>query len=139
MKHAYPKTYTLLVLWMIGLLPFVLLLGLGMEQIGVPEAVFAKLLLWLVIFWVVGLFYTIYQTQNIYWINGISYRQAKEAGEERRRAFALKHLMIFIKVGGAFTVYTPISAAFSLPVWADAGVFVGLMLYAAIKTTAYKL
>lgn len=138
-EHSYRKTYTLLVLWIVGLLPSLLLFGFSMEQIGISEDILVKPLLWLISLWLVGLFRVIYRTQNIYWINGISYKQAKEAGEERRKAFALRHLNAFARVGMLYTLYIIGSFVFTLPVWADIGVFMALMIGAAIRTIPFKL
>lgn len=138
-ERLYQRTYRLLVLWIVALVPFMLLLGFGLEQIGLPEHILAKPLLWLVTLWLVGLFYIIYSTQTIYWINGISYQEAKEAGEDRRRAFALLHLNTFAKAGLLYSVYTLLSLVLVLSVWADTGVFLVLMVGAAIRTIPYKL
>ena len=47
---------------------------------------------------VIGCFtltFIVYLTESVYWYNGISYEEAKEAGSERRKKFALVHMKRF--------------------------------------------
>lgn len=44
-------------------------------------------------------------TQSIYWLGGVSYEEAAEAGTSARRKYALWHLLIFLAVTVLFLVY----------------------------------
>ena len=51
----------------------------------------------------------IYLTEYVYWYNGTSYEDAKAAGSERRKKFALEHMKRFGLFALGFMVYTIIS------------------------------
>ncbi len=138
-ESTYKKTYTLLALSIIGLVPCLILLVKFTELLRLEEAIVIKTLLWLTLLWIVGLFYLICKTQNVYWINGVRFEEAKEAGEERRRAYGLKHLNLFAKAWGIYTVYGVFSLILSLPSWLDVVCFMLLTVGAAIRTIGYKL
>ena len=41
------------------------------------------------------LMYIIYKTEAIYWFNGTEYKEALEAGSQRRKRFAYRHMIYF--------------------------------------------
>lgn len=90
---VYEKSYKELVLFLSGML--VALLGLGIAfAIWKPEHG-ARLTINLCTLFVALLMFVIWRTEKIYWINGVDFERAKEAGSERRKAFALRYLKRF--------------------------------------------
>lgn len=51
------------------------------------------------------LFVLIYLTQSIYWVAGVSFEEASEAGAKARRRFALRHLLLFLGATAVYFVY----------------------------------
>lgn len=47
------------------------------------------------VWYLAGLSFHIWRTEQIYWYNGVTYEEAEAAGAERRKVFAWKHFRIF--------------------------------------------
>lgn len=47
----------------------------------------------------------IYWTERIYWFSGISFEQARQAGSQQRKNYALKILKRFVYLLGIFLIY----------------------------------
>ena len=90
----------------------------------------------------IGIFiltFLIYQTEYVYWYNSTSYEDAKAAGNERRKAFALAHMKRFGYFALAFLVYTVISLMIGIPYGFDITIACAGILIAAISTLKIKL
>ena len=98
------KSYTLFRLWLLLLTAVILfymyggrayfpMIGAG-KNLGVIVLVFLDLL-----------FVMILATQSVYWISGVTYEEAEEAGVSARRRFALRHLLIFLAATVLFLIY----------------------------------
>ncbi len=105
MKEQYQKkSYTLFWAWLALLVAVVLfyiyggrryfpVIGPG-KNLGIIVLVFLDLL-----------FVLMLATQSVYWISGVTYEKAAEAGAGARRRFALWHLVIFLVATALFLVY----------------------------------
>ena len=62
-----------------------------------------------------ALCYIMYKNEKVYWINGVSYEQAKDAGSERRKAFALAYLKIFGKFSAGFVLFCTFLLIIKIP------------------------
>lgn len=83
--------------------------------------------------------FIIYKTEYIYWYNGTSFEEAKEAGSDRRKRFALAHMKHFGYFALGFLIYSVISIFVGIPYGIDiAIVSVGIVL-TAISTINIKL
>ncbi len=51
------------------------------------------------------LFVLIYVTESVYWINGVTYEQAVQAGSQARRRYALRHLLCFLGATAVYILY----------------------------------
>ena len=133
----YRKSYRGFVLWLIGytvamcapaLLPRGTDAGLVMRLVFNLTSAGLMLLMWI-----------IWRTESVYWINGTSFEQAREAGSERRREFAAAHMRAF----GRFAVgYAALSAFMQLRGYSfvvDIVVFTVGLIVAAISTLRIKL
>ncbi len=102
--HYQKKSYTLFWAWLVLLVAVILFymyggrayfptIGAG-KNMGIVVLVFLDLL-----------FVMILATQSVYWIGGVTYEAAKEAGARARRRFALWHLLIFLVATILFLIY----------------------------------
>ena len=81
----------------------------------------------------------IYVSEKVYWINGVTFEKAVEAGSERRKAFAKKHLTVFACAAAFFVVISAFLNAFHMHVMIDTAVFTVIEIIAAVRTIKYKL
>lgn len=90
----------------------------------------------------IGIFiltFLIYQTGYVYWYNSTSYEDAKAAGSERRKAFALAHMKRFGSFALAFLVYSVASLMVGLPYGFDIAIACVGILAVALSTINLKL
>ena len=88
---------------------------------------------------IVGLMWIILRTESVYWINGVTFEQARDAGSARRRAFAAAHLRAFgwFALGyAAFSAVTQLSGCSHV---LDIVVFIVGLIAAAASTLRVKL
>ena len=64
------------------------------------EQMLIRLLMLLMAWYMAGLSFHVWRTEQIYWYNGTSYEEAEAAGQERRKVFAWQHFRLF----GAFAL-----------------------------------
>ena len=86
-----------------------------------------------------ALTFVIYKTQYIYWFNGISFNDAKEAGEERRKAYALSHFKLFGVYAALQLVFSTVMGFLSVTQWVDFAVAAVALCMVAIGTLKIKL
>ncbi len=59
------------------------------------EQMLIRLMMLLMAWYMAGLAFHVWRTEQIYWYNGTSYEEAEAAGRERRKAFAWQHFRLF--------------------------------------------
>ena len=59
------------------------------------ESLFMRLVMLLVAWYMAGLSFHIWRTEQVYWYNGTTFEEAEAAGRERRKEFAWRHFRIF--------------------------------------------
>lgn len=79
-----------------------------------------------------------YKTEKIFWINGVSYEEALEAGSDRRRAFALKFVKRFGILTLGILLFSLLAQLLGLDVWIDILVLLAGMIVCAFSTTKLK-
>ena len=86
------KGYGGFVLWMLGFVA-----GMAAIIALLPEdaAVMTRVLLCFTAADVALLTFIVWRTEQIYWFNGTEYEAALQAGSDRRKVFAWRHLRIF--------------------------------------------
>lgn len=135
--EVYEKSYKGLWLFLLGM--FAALIGLGVPfALRFPEHT-ARFTINLCNLSVVVLMYLIRRTEQVYWINGVEFEAAKQAGSERRRAFAQKHLRRFgwVFLGGL--ALSLVFAFLGLPQMIDFSLITAALIVAAISTVTIKL
>jgi len=133
----YRKSYRGLALWLAGYT------ASAFSPLLLPEGTDAGLTLRLIqnltSLGIVALIWIIWRTESVYWINGVTFEQARDAGSERRRAFAAAHLKpfgIFALGYAAFSAFMQLRG-YSLVI--DIAVFTVGIIAVALSTTRIKL
>lgn len=110
--EVYKKSYTGFVIWLIGFC--VLTVG----ACFLPNLSTQLTLAVVDNACTIGIFiltFLIYQTEYVYWYNSTSYEEAKAAGSERRKAFAMAHMKRFGYFALVFLAYTVVSLMLGFP------------------------
>ncbi|NBG88228.1 hypothetical protein [Isachenkonia alkalipeptolytica] len=140
-KHQLEKSYKLLILWLVSLFIFAGLFNTLLTRIGFQLSSKMTTIFWLYFtnLYFISILGMIYKTERVYYINYITYKEARDATGEERRAFAYKHLRVFIVAAIAFLFYSIPSLILQFPRGLDIGVFMGIMIVVAIRTVPFKL
>ncbi|MBQ9608386.1 MAG: hypothetical protein IJV15_02960 [Lachnospiraceae bacterium] len=77
--------------------------------------------------------------EKIFWYNGISYEQAVEAGSDRRKAYALKHVKVFGASTLIYLIVSLITGLLKMSFWADTLIYTLIILITAVSTMKFKL
>ncbi|MEG2914828.1 MAG: hypothetical protein RR839_00100 [Oscillospiraceae bacterium] len=140
-KEYEKCSYKLFIVWFVAfismsfLVPF--LIGMCFPNIG--ENIMIKLILAFTLIGLSSLFYLIYKTEKVYWINGITYDMAKKSTSEKRKIYAFKHFEAFLNATIYAIIYLVISTLLRLSPIVD-GTVVGIMIIVtAVKTIKTKL
>ena len=81
----------------------------------------------------------IFLNERVYWYSGISYDEAKQAGSQRRRKYALDHLNRFGIGTGLFVIYCLLSWMAGFPYWIDLLAEIAAIVMTALSTIPIKL
>ena len=137
METEYRKSYKGLVLWLVGYT------ALSLAPVLLPEGtdpgIEIRLVLALTAAAVAGLMAIIWKTESVYWINGTSFEQARDAGSDRRREFAAAHLRVFGRFALGYVVFSAIMQWRGVTWGVDLAVFCVGLIGAAIGTLKVKL
>ena len=137
METEYRKSYKGLVLWLVGYTALSLAPTLLPE--GTEPGIEIRLVLALTAAAVAGLMAIIWKTESVYWINGTSFEQARDAGSDRRREFAAAHLRVFGRFALGYVVFSAIMQWRGVTWGVDLAVFCVGLIGAAIGTLKVKL
>lgn len=137
METEYRKSYKGLVLWLVGYTALSLAPTLLPE--GTDPGIEIRLVLALTAAAVAGLMAIIWKTESVYWINGTSFEQARDAGSDRRRVFAAAHLRVFGRFALGYVVFSAIMQWRGVTWGVDLAVFCVGLIGAAIGTLKVKL
>lgn len=134
------KSYKLLILWFAFL--FILLTSVNLIQVIYPDistSIFIKILMMLLNVALLVLFYLIYKTESIYWINGMSYDKAKSMNSEQRKKYAWDHLIIFFQAFIVSFIYCIISYVLKFPMAIDIIIIPLVIVISAFRTVGIKV
>ena len=137
METEYRKSYKGLVLWLVGYMALSLAPALLPE--GTDPGIEIRLVLALTAAAVAGLMAIIWKTESVYWINGTSFEQARDAGSDRRREFAAAHLRVFGRFALGYVVFSAIMQWRGVTWGVDLAVFCVGLIAAAVGTLKVKL
>lgn len=132
----YKKSYKLFILWIIAMIITSFLPAFLYEmKLQIMLAIVDNIL-------TIDIFLLtliIYLTESIYWYNGTTFEQARDAGSERRKAFAAAHMKRFGIFALAFLIYSIISIFIGLPSALDVVICVIGIVAVALSTIKIKL
>ncbi len=133
----YRKSYRGLVLWLLGYLAAALLPLLLPK--GTDAGLVMRLVFNLTSAAIAALMWIIRRTESVYWINGTDFEQARDAGSERRRAFAAAHLKVFARFAAGYAVFSAITQLTGVHLAVDIVVFTVGLIVAAFSTVRLRL
>ena len=134
MSTEYIKTYKPLAIWLGVFAAVIIALPLALFA-SIPGGVLTSAMLACLYLGLLALFILIHQGGYVYWISGgPSFEEARDAGEENRRAYAWEHLKRFMLTGAALMPYLVLSSVFAWPAWINI-VVTGAALIAASMST----
>lgn len=127
------KSYAGLVVWLVCFMLFMV------ACMFLPEAVMLRGVMQLCSLGICALIGMIYGNEKVYWINGVTYEEAMQATREQRKAFAWRHLKVFLWFAVPYFLFSCLSYVLGWNEWIDFAVgFVG-MVAAAIATIGIRL
>ena len=130
------KSYKAFVLWMIGFLAATF----AVAFVPAEDEMLPMRLIMLVMAWgMASLAYLIWKTEYVYWYNGTTYEEADTAGSERRKEFAWRHLLIFLRFALVMTAVSILAMMLGWSAWIDFTVGTVGLVVACICTTPIKL
>ena len=131
----YKKSYTGLILWLIAFLA----VCFGVLLLPVPGMAMMRITIHLCTVGMAILAWIVYLTGAVYWYNGISYEEAKEAGEERRKQYAFKHVRAFAIFAVCGLLFSAALQWLKISEWVDFVVLTIGLMAVAISTIRFKL
>ena len=130
------KSYKGFILWMIGFLAATF----AVAFIPSEDEMLPMRLIMLVMAWgMADLSWLIWRTESVYWYNGTSYEDAVAAGSERRKEFARRHLLIFLRFALLMTAVSILMTLLCWSAWIDFAVGAVGLVVTAIRTVRIKL
>lgn len=88
---------------------------------------------------VVVLLLIIWRTEKVFWFSGMSFEQAVEAGSDRRKAYAWKHVKLFGIFAAAFLLFSVVAQALHFPIAVDLAVLMVGLLAVCVFSMKFKL
>lgn len=132
----YRRNYVGFVLWL--LVFFGLMLGTSALPIE-NEALLTRLTLLVCSALITALAFMIWRNEHVYWYNGISYEEARQADSERRRRYAWRHFVRFGWFALLYALFSLLAQLAGVGIGWDIAVFAAGLLGTAISTISIKL
>ncbi len=130
------KSYKGFVLWMLGFLALVFAAAFVPSE----DEMLPMRLITLVMCWgVASMAFLIWKTEAVYWYNGTSYEDAVAAGQERRKEFAWRHLVIFLRFALMMTAASCVTLLLGWSAWIDFAFGTVGLVVACFMTVSLKL
>lgn len=135
----YRKTYAPIIWWTFGTFAGLLILALATTDfLSVADG--TRLTLLAAMLSIDILMAIIYFGEHIYWLNGgPSFEQAKNAGSEARRAYALPFLRRFLIATLIYLAYMILAHFMQWPIVGDIAVMTGVCIITALSTCRIRL
>lgn len=129
------KSYIGLIVWIIVYTGLISLCGF----LPFGEDLLIRIFMVFTAFALVILMAMMYFMDTVYWMNGISFEQAIEAGIVRRKRYAFLNLRLFGIFAIAYTLYSLVAYVLHFPWVIDIIVFTVGTIVTAIFSNRYKL
>lgn len=131
------KSYRELILWMLGFTA--VMTGAAFLPTGEDVGLLVRVLDNLTMVGLVVLILVIWKTEKVFYFSGITFEEASEAGSDRRRAYAWKHVMLFGAAAAVYLLYSVIAQLLHLSWWIDIILILAGGLATGIYSSKYKL
>ena len=135
----YKKTYKGFWIWMICFVAVLLLVGLIPAKAALSASISMRLIDNICAIAMAILAFMIYESEYVYWYNGISYEEALKADSERRRAYAWKHFQRFGTFAVIHLIISITAQLFGVSMWVDFTILVVGIIGVAFSTINIKL
>ena len=132
----YQKSYRGFVLWLLG---YMAAMFSPLLLAGGDAGLMIRLVQNLTSAGLVVLAWIIWRTESVYWINGTTFEQARDAGSERRRAFAAAHLRAFARFAAGYFLFSAFMQWRQFSYTFDIVVFTVGLIATAVSTIRIKL
>ena len=134
------KSYKLFILWIIFLYTLLMFGGYYLAKIfpDITDANLVNVEMMLINIALLILIYMIYRTESIYWINGMSYKEAKSMSSEKRKKYAWEHLIIFFQGTIISILYCIFSYFIKVPMPLDIIILTFIIIISAFRTIPIK-
>lgn len=140
-KELGKKSYKLFIAWLMSYISTLILCVRIMENIwpdkGGPYS--AKVIGVITLMMLCILFVVIYKTEKVYWVNGISYKEALNATSTQRKIYAKRHLDRFLLANAVYVIYCGLDLIMVTNIVSDICVLVFAILVATLSTIPIKL
>lgn len=131
----YRKSYKGFILWLLGYL----LAAFALTLLPMGGGLATRLIFNLTAVGMVLLILIMLRTENVNWINRVTFEQARDAGSERRRAFAQAHLARFGYFALGYALFSAFTQLRGLNIAIDGVVFCVGLVAVALTTIKIKL
>lgn len=129
------KSYRELILWMLGFTAVIT--GAAFLPIGEDVGLLIRVLDNLTMVSVAILMLVIWRTEKVFYFNGITFEEAVEAGPDRRRAYAWKHVRLFGVAAAVYLLYSVVAQLLHLNWWIDIILILAGLLAAGLYSNKY--
>ncbi len=130
------KSYKGFIAWMV----LFIIASIGVCFLPIEDTeMMTRIVLNICTFAIVLLAFIIYKTEYVYWYNGTTYETAVQAGSERRKLFAMRHLQRFGICALVFLVCSIIFQVLQLSIWTDTILVTVGLVATAVSTITIKL
>lgn len=132
----YKKSYKGLFIW------FICFLAAMIGTVFIPLSdsnIYLRIIINICTFSMASLTFIIYKTQNIYWLNGIDYKEALNVKPVERKQFAWKHFKYFLILAIIILIFSIIMHITSQNPWIDFIVGMSGLIITALSTIKIKL
>ena len=134
--ETYEKSYKGLIFFIIGyMIAMFLPIFLPFED-GI---LLTRIVLNIATIGIVLLCWMMYRNEKIYWINGITFEQAKRATSDQRKEYALWFLRKFGNAALIFLIFSAAAQYLHLSIMLDILVVTVLLIVVAVKSIKVKL
>lgn len=134
--EVYEKSYKGLVLWLIGFLAAEILPAFLPISDG---ALLTRIVMNVMTLGLTILCWMMFRNERIYWINGVSFEQAKRATSEQRREFAMVYLKKFGRFALIYLAFSVLAQCIRLHIVFDILIACVGLVAVAISTIKIKL
>ena len=131
LKKSYKSLFLIVLIFIVG--------GVGIVLLPVNESMMVRIIFNYMDLFCVILLNVVYKTERVYWITGITYEEALEAGSERRKRYAKCHLRDFGFFSIGYLILSVLLHLFHITFYVDIGIYLVGICAICVGPIRYKL